>query len=81
MDPYRISSTREMILSNKPPKLRTFRRKFLIFLYGTFLERKPDKCQECGKRSNGIGSSARSYILNHYDCGHRRYPGLWVTAS
>lgn len=81
MNPYRALINREVIVSDKAPRLRTFRRKFLLFFYGRFKERKPDKCQECGKRSNSIGGLVRPYVLNHYDCGHRRYPRIWVSVS
>lgn len=82
MNPYRTPVIQEMILSNKPPRLRTFRRKFLILLYGTFKERKPDKCHHCGKRSRAVGSSIRWLHLNYYDCGCRRHPeGITVHAS
>lgn len=86
MNPYRASINREVIVSGKAPKLRTFRRKLLLSFYGRFKERKPDKCQECGKRSGSIGGSIcpyvlNPYVLNNYDCGHRRYPRIWASVS
>lgn len=82
MNPYRTLINREITCSKKAPFWRTFYRKLAVYWYGSFKDRKPDKCHHCGKRSRAVGNSIRWLRLNYYDCGCRRHhEGITVRAS
>lgn len=81
MSPYRKYTAKEPLYISKGSVWRSLRRRFLVYFYGSFKNRKPDKCSQCGKRSHSSRGQIRQYLLNYFDCGHRRYEGIWVTAS
>ena len=79
MNPYRDNKVETKIISKQAPKLRTLYRRFIIWIYGSFKKRFPDKCHICNKKSHDMclnaykGNRYTVYSsLNYYDCGHRR---------